>query len=148
MLIVKTNIGKSEIQGIGLFASEKIEKGQPIWSYKEGFDLKIPLKSIPQELRGYLDKYSTITKDSEEIFFKKEIKRIVYEEDFIYNLDGDDCKYMNHSETPNVSFNEVLGVALKDIEINEELTCDYRTMTTPEHFELLMLINKKEENVS
>lgn len=144
MLIVNTYTAQSEIHGIGLFcAEEKIEKGRPIWVYKEGYDLKIKVNDIPEELRGYLDKYSTVSPEKDKILFKDGYQYVTYNDSLIYHLDGDNCKYMNHSDNPNVVFNDNIGIAIKDIELNEELTCDYSKITTKEHFEFLML-NKED----
>ena len=124
MLLVSTHLGKSDIEGMGVFSAENlIVKGQPIW-IKGPLDISVNQKDIPVELRDYFDKYATVEGPS----YPK------------YHLDGDDCKFMNHSNTPNILFTETLGIALSDIELNEELTCDYRTITIPEHFEYLMTI--------
>lgn len=121
MLLIKTTTGKSSIQGIGLFSAEQIVKGQPIW-IKGIQDIVIKMGDVPEDLRDYLDKYATVDGN----LYRR------------YNLDGDDCKYMNHSDNPNICFINDIGLALCDIEINEELTCDYREITIPEHFEYLM----------
>jgi len=123
MLIVKTSKGRSLIHGLGLYAAEYIEKGQPIW-YKSDKDLIIPMNLIPYDYRDYLDKYATVEKNCD----------IEY-----YQLDCDDARFINHSDDPNIIFIGEIGLAIKDIELNEEIVCDYRTITTPEHFELLMI---------
>lgn len=125
MLIVECFTGKSEIAGTGLFPYYNITKGEPIW-IKQNSDIAINMDSIPIEYRDYFDKYASV----------REIAGKLH-----YELDGDDCKYMNHSENPNVLFvTPELGIAIKDISSNEEITCDYRTITTPEHFQYLMSI--------
>jgi SET domain-containing protein len=123
MLLIRTTTGKSLIHGYGLYAAEYIEKGRPIW-FKSDKDIEIPMSQIPYEYREYLDRYATVE--------KKGLEQI-------YNLDCDDAKFINHSEDPNIVFIGNIGIAISDIEINEEIICDYRTITTPEHFELLML---------
>jgi hypothetical protein len=112
----------SPIQGMGLYSYVDIVKGQVIWT-KGPIDIFIDMKDIPIELRDYWDRYATVQK---------------YGEAMMYYLDGDECKYMNHSETPNIIFKGSIGLALEDIPANTELTCDYRTITTPEHYEFLM----------
>jgi hypothetical protein len=43
-------------------------------------------------------------------------------------LDGDDARFMNHSETPNVlAVTAELMVATRHIALGEELCCDYRS---------------------
>jgi hypothetical protein len=114
--------GKSTIQGNGLFSHLDIVKGQVIWTKGPG-DIFINMEDIPFDLRDYWDRYSTVQ---------------IYGTATMYCLDGDDCKYMNHSETPNILFKGSIGLALEDIPAHTELTCDYRTITTPEHYEFLM----------
>jgi hypothetical protein len=46
MLLVKTKIGPSEIEGIGCFADEFIPEGTAIWCFQEGFDLNIPRDEV------------------------------------------------------------------------------------------------------
>ncbi|MFZ3100192.1 MAG: SET domain-containing protein [Minisyncoccales bacterium] len=51
-------------------------------------------------------------------------------------MDADDARFFNHSNTPNTFGTEDPGdemaicVALRDIQIGEELTADYRTFDT------------------
>lgn len=138
MLIVKVNKGKSDIQGEGIFASEQIKKGQPIWFKHPHFDLEIEQREVGEDLREYLDKYSTVSNKKEKVILDGKTNFINLEDIKVYHLDGDDCKYMNHSLEPNIVFNETIGLAARDIDINEELTCNYQTITIAEHFEYLM----------
>ena len=125
MLIVDCYSGKSDIAGLGLFTYNYIGKGEPVW-IKQFSDIVVELDKIPVGLRNHFDKYSSVRNIHGKLH---------------YELDGDNCKYMNHSEDPNVLFvTPELGIATRDICVNEELTCDYRTITTPEHFEYLMLL--------
>jgi hypothetical protein len=39
MLVVKTKIKNSEIEGLGLFADQFIPKGSVIWKYDPSFDI-------------------------------------------------------------------------------------------------------------
>lgn len=138
MLIKETYTGLSEIHGIGLYTTNEIKKGEPLWIYSPSVDIRIEQSKIDPTLRDHFDKYSTVTKFVERILLQSGYTSVTHEDINIYNYDGDDCKFMNHSEDPNVVFNEEIGIALRDITENEELTCDYRTITTPEHFEFLM----------
>ena len=65
MLLVKTRIGPSKINGIGLFANQFILKNTLTWKFMPGFDLEVTkgdLKKLPQYARDqflhycYLDK--------------------------------------------------------------------------------------------
>jgi len=145
MLIKETYTGKSPIHGIGLFSKNKLVKGEPLWSYSPSIDIRIEQNQIPIDLRDHFDKFSTISKFVERILLRTGYQNITHEDILIYNYRGDNCKFMNHSEDPNIGFNAEIGIALKDIDENEELTCDYRTITTPEHFEFLML---QSENIN
>lgn len=127
MLIIKTRKKNSLIEnaGIGLFTTEYIEKGEVVWK-RDITDIAILRDEYKElEVKGlaeWVEKYGT------------------QEIDGSWFLDGDDCKYMNHSKTPNILFLDYVGVALRDIEINEELYCDYSTITTIEHYKKLLTI--------
>ena len=124
MLLIKTYVAISDISGNGLFSEEELPEGFPFYKVGEK-DLYINQEDIPVYLRNFFDKYATVEERYNERF---------------YFLDGDNCIYMNHSETPNVEFHGNIGITIKKIEKDEELTCDYRKITIPEHFEYLMLI--------
>ena len=47
-------------------------------------------------------------------------------------------KFINHSENPNVVFIDNIAITAREIQPGEELTCDYREITTPEHFKKLI----------
>jgi SET domain-containing protein len=118
MLLVKTRIGFSQINGLGLFAAEFIPKGTPVWKMVRWFDLiltkeqmdKLSDPAREQFLRcGHLDMYTGE-----------------------YVLCADEARYLNHSETPNIRCsdssdgNEDLDVAIRDIEEGEEITINYK----------------------
>ena len=106
MLVIKTKLDKSPIHGIGLFTIEKIEKGQTISQLNE-FDIKIKKEDIPPK---YIEMF--------EFYFG-------VEEEF-YQTYFDNMRFMNHSNNPNcIDAKNGMCIAIKDIEIGEELTCDY-----------------------
>ena len=115
MLLIKTKIGPSEIEGIGCFADEFIPEGAAIWRFQEGFDLEIPRDEVeklsPSGKYQFL-KYSYLTGSE------------------IYVLCFDDARFFNHSENPNVigryDGGRWVDVATRDIKKGEELVCDYR----------------------
>ena len=43
-------------------------------------------------------------------------------------MNNDDARFYNHSNDPNTAWNEEQNaeVAIRDIAVNEEITCDYR----------------------
>jgi hypothetical protein len=46
MLLVKTKIGPSAIQGIGLFADQFIAKGTHLWEFTPGLDVQITFTQL------------------------------------------------------------------------------------------------------
>lgn len=123
MLLIETIVQKSPIHGNGVFTTEFIPLGMPIWRIGPK-DIIIPIKeikTIPANYLTYLFTYGTFNKKTKTYF-----------------MDGDNCRYMNHSTDPNVLFTESIGIAIKGIKPYSELTCDYSTITTKEHFESLI----------
>ncbi|MDP2856153.1 MAG: SET domain-containing protein [bacterium] len=119
MLLVKTKIGPSKINGIGLFADQFIPKGTQVWKYQPGFDLKID-KSEPMYLsepsKAQFLKYAYLNSKTNK-----------------YILCFDDARFFNHSDNPNCieaaysDDEETRDVAAKDIQAGEELTYNYKT---------------------
>jgi uncharacterized protein len=111
MLCVKTRLGESRIEGVGLFAAEPIRKGSVVWRYDLRFDLKLDMRDIPPS--------DTIT--------QQWLMRYGYQpnEEPVYIVCGDNARFMNHSETPNCDDVDDLTVALVDIAEGDEITCDY-----------------------
>ncbi len=106
---VKTYIDKSNIEGIGLFAAEFITKGTLIWKFS-GLDLKLtPLERIGLKLN-----------DIETHYFK----RYEFGKDGVFIFCSDDAKYCNHADFPNTN-GYLEQYAIKDIQIGEEITCNY-----------------------
>lgn len=125
MLTIKTRVKQSLITGAGngLYTTELIEKGQVIW-HKTINDIPV-MESEFEELKKkgleqWIEKYGTV--DDEGDWF----------------IDGDECRYCNHSLTPNILFLEYVGVSLIDIEPNTELTCNYYSITSKEHADKIL----------
>lgn len=123
MILVKTKLGDSGIEGIGVFADEFIPKGTVVWKFAPGFDLEIKkesLASLSEPAKEQFLKYAYIN--------KKTRKHV---------LCFDDSRFLNHSEHPNIASayspydEEGLDIALRDIQKGEEILCDYREF----HFE-------------
>lgn len=121
MLLIRTRLGVSEIDGIGLFADEDIRKGTLIWRFDPAIDQRFSedmLSTLSQGAREQIQKYSYREKHSG-----------------LYVLCGDDARFFNHSTDPNcfdiyedaASPNDAhdVTIALRDIRRGEELTCDY-----------------------
>ena len=54
MLLVKTKIGPSEIDGIGLFADQFIPRGTLVWELVPALDIEVAVEGLP-EVRFGLD---------------------------------------------------------------------------------------------
>jgi uncharacterized protein len=113
MMLVQTKVQNSHIEGVGIFAAQFIRKGQEIWRLDERFDLVYPEKTVasfPPDMQDYFNRYGYphMTRSG-----------------FIV-LEIDNGRFMNHSEEPNTNFTDSeLGWAIRDIQIGEELLCDY-----------------------
>ena len=120
MIQVKTYLDKSNIAGIGIFATEFIPKGTVIWKYNPYFTSKISVKKI-----------SRCTKDE-----KKRLDELAYywvdkKGNYMIPLDHD--RFMNHSRTPNTErLDDNHEIANRDIKGGEEMTVDYRTIIPKE----------------
>ncbi len=119
MLYVKTYVAPSKIQGIGLFAGEKIPKGTVICRFNPKFDLLFDPKEVSKipKLQRELIKHSA--------YLSKKTKK------YVYSID--DSRFTNHSINPNIDNTKVLpgdievcGIAKRDIEVGEELTINYK----------------------
>ncbi len=118
MLLVKTKIGQSKINGIGLFADQFIKKGTIIWKFQTGFDLRVgkdELGNLSESAKEQFLKYAYLNPRTQK-----------------YILCFDDARFFNHSDEPNSidvdspDDEEGLDVADRDIEKGEELTCNYK----------------------
>ncbi len=120
MLIVKTSAKPSAIQGVGLFAEEKIPKGTIIWKFNPIFDILfdpaevLNMSKAEQEL---LNRYSYLS---------------IATGKYVYSIDN--SRFTNHSSIMNnvdVCFvtgeQEALEIANRDIEEGEEILVNYRT---------------------
>lgn len=120
MLLVKTKVAPSTIEGLGLFADQFIPKGTHIWRYEPTFD-----HAFSQD---YIDNLDELGRDF--------MRRYAYKSPYLnkYVLCGDDARFYNHSDEPNTGEVAVDGevetraIALRDIQLGEELTIDYRIM--------------------
>ncbi|RWP26782.1 SET domain-containing protein-lysine N-methyltransferase [Mesorhizobium sp.] len=113
MLLIRTYIAASAIEGVGVFAAEPVRKGASIWRLDPDFDRLFPMekyRAAPPHLRELLDRYAYPSPDRPGF--------MVYE--------VDNGRFMNHSETPNTDFSQYGGAtAIRDIAAGEEITCDY-----------------------
>jgi len=115
MFVVRTSLRLRPIQGLGCFAEESIKIGQVVWQFDPCLDIRIPiaeLSNYPVAIQEHFRIYTYVEKDGEQ-------------EVMVYCADL--SKHMNHSDTPNLfdTPDNHQEIALRDIEIGEELTCDY-----------------------
>lgn len=116
MNLVKTYIDKSPIQGIGLFAGEFIPKHSLLWKL-----------DYPDILLSDWE-VDSIKKD-ENKFKWNYLKKYIYKTsngDWI--LCSDDARYTNHSNNPNTIVYIEDQYSLRDIQVGEEITCDYHSL--------------------
>jgi SET domain-containing protein len=119
MLIIKTYIAESKGKGVGVFAAEKIIKGQKIWLYDGNFSKtfnQFELEKMPAYQREFVEKYAYTDHSAPDLWI----------------LDLDNGRFMNHDENPNSDYDKFSGWATRDINIGEEITCNYRSFDTQE----------------
>lgn len=127
MLLVETTLGPSPLHGIGLFAAQRIPKGALVWRYDPSLDRKVSavaLTGLSEAARRQVLHYAYRSKESG-----------------VYVLCGDDARFFNHSDTPNVTDDpseEGEVISARDIEVGEELVCDYGTFDADDHEKLRM----------
>ena len=119
MLLVKTKLGSSKIQGIGLFADQFIKKGTITWRFEPPFDLYFEpdkISKMPKIKRDFFYHFSYLSKKSGR---------------YIFCIDN--TRFINHSSNPNIDSTHVLpgnlevcDIAKRDIKKGEEITVDYK----------------------
>lgn len=131
MLLVRTYLAQSLIEGYGLFAGEDIPAGTHIWNFDPRIDLVLEASCIEQlspACKEYFDKYAYL-----DVRLKK------------YVICGDDARFVNHSDTPNLVETYIIGqehgvdMASREIREGEELTCDYRAFDSDVAVKLKLL---------
>lgn len=128
MMIVPTYVGPSAIEGVGIFTTQRIPRGTVIWVLSDEYDLLLSddqIAAMQPLQQDFIDRYGYphITRPGLTV------------------IEFDNGRFMNHSDNPNGDFSDPsYGVALRDIEAGEELTCDYAqldpvyTMQPGRHF--------------
>ena len=111
MLLKKTYLDKSNIDGIGLFSGETIKAGEIVWKNSRCSEIE----------------YSENEWKELPIQFKESITKYVYVQNNKYILNLDNSRHLNHSDSPNLDMDENgNNIAVCDIEIGVELTCNYK----------------------
>ncbi|MEI6806186.1 MAG: SET domain-containing protein-lysine N-methyltransferase [Myxococcaceae bacterium] len=115
---MKTKIGLSKINGIGLFADQFIPQGTVTWKLAPEFDLRFSAKDL-----------EVLSMPARELFLKY---AFLSKRSGLYVLCFDDERFFNHSFDPNIgdadSSDSIEGIdfAIRNIYAGEELACDYR----------------------
>ena len=113
MLLIRTSLRPSPVHGLGCFTEEKIRQGQVIWEYDERIDRRIPASKLPEfpvPIQEFLSMYGYAE---------------MHEGQKVVVLCGDHSRHFNHSDDPNLRDTPSKTTAARDIEVGEELTCDY-----------------------
>ncbi len=111
MLRIKTKVKENGKKGLGLFADQFVPKGTITWQYDPQFDTNFSQSDV--------DQLSDVAKEWFMVYAYFDHER------GFYVLCSDNQRYINHSEHPNIESTPDCDVASRDIEIGEELTCDY-----------------------
>jgi len=112
MMLIRTKLKASEIHGIGCFSDEDVEQRHLIWRFDPRIDrviTKIEREGFPEFYRKFLAIYAV--KDSNT---------------WVYY--GDNARFLNHSERPNLKYSRTGLVTKRDITQGEELTINYDTL--------------------
>jgi uncharacterized protein len=113
MMLVRTYLSNSAIEGVGIFAAEPIKAGDVIWRLEQKFDVfftESDIEELPPHMQDFIARYSYphMRKPG------------------IWVLEADNGRFMNHSESPNTDFTDFEeGFAIRDIAAGEEITCNY-----------------------
>ena len=114
MMMVETELRRSDIHGTGVFLLEPVRKGDLIWRFDSRIDRvysEEELAGLPERMQRFLRTYSTW-----------------HEATRLWILCGDNGRHFNHSATPNtLSLAAGFGddVAAEDLSAGIELTTDY-----------------------
>lgn len=118
MMLVPCYLAPSKIEGLGVFSRVPINRGQVVWRFDDRFDRMISKSDI----------------SASEPHLREFFERYCYEmpgcPDHLA-LDADEGRFMNHEDHPNLDFSTPdRGIAICDIPVGVELTCDYREFTS------------------
>lgn len=114
MILVDIELKNTDSKGLGIFTINKIPKGTKVWSFDPQIDREFT--------KNEYDNMSEINKNF--------LTKYGYVDDWgNWYLDMGNERFINHSNNPNIKFGgdpKSDGIAVRDIQIGEELTCDYR----------------------
>lgn len=111
MLLVRTHVAPSAIEGLGLFAAEPIVAGEPVYRWDDRLAWSATdaeVDALPLRAREFIHRYG---------WRDRETGR--------WRASVDNSRFLNHSATPNTAHRGDTQVALRDIMPGEEITEDY-----------------------
>ncbi len=111
MLIVKTYVAPSAINGLGVFLAEPVKAGQRVWEFNPIIDIEITpeqLACLAPAARAVAESHSYVERDG----------RLI--------LSRDNAVFFNHSDEPNTVTDRLGNRALRDLPAGIELTESYR----------------------
>jgi SET domain-containing protein len=118
MMLVPCRIGRSAIDGLGVFAAAPVAAGALVWRFTPPFDILVAeatLAAAPEPVQAFY-------------------RRFAYElpaHPGHVALDGDDGRFMNHADRPNLDIApDGTARAVRPIAEDEEFTCDYRQIAS------------------
>jgi len=110
MMRIETEIKMSGVcEGLGLFAKEHVRAGTIIWSFVEGFDVKVHVSKLSELLPVQ----------------KKHVEKYFWREGNYLYTSCDNSVFQNHSSKPNSGALGFNMAALRDILPGEEILVDY-----------------------
>ena len=121
MFLYKTEVrtATNPKMGLGLFAKEHISAHSIVWKYIDGIDIKFHidrLKEFNDAQKEYFKKYAWIEKSDDG-------------EDYVCS-NADSSNFINHSNFPNIMSIGNSSVAIRDIEVDEEIFINYNSFDT------------------
>lgn len=113
MILVPVRVGPSPIHGLGLFVSEAVPRGTPVWRFESGFDQEFSPEQVaafPPSVQAHIRWFGWVNRTHGR-----------------WVLSGDHACFMNHAAPPNTGaqVGEDDTVTLEDLPAGTELTCDY-----------------------
>ena len=115
MILIPVRVAPSGIHGLGLFTTQTVPQGTPVWRSIPGFDQAFTDQEVAE--------FPQVVQDHVRWFGWKQATT------GFWILSGDHACFMNHDPLPNTGMamdgDGSVTVALKDLGAGEELTCDY-----------------------
>jgi hypothetical protein len=125
VLLVKTEVRDSPIEGKGLFVLERVRRGTLIAIFTSGGAIAEGGGASPAVRYGVMTEHVYLEKMTDDDVVRYSGARYVREW-FVYKDAVHAEDFTNHDDDPNVLYHCGLGFARRDLETGDELTCDYR----------------------